>query len=107
MITPLIFRSLIKPPVIAALAFQVTSAVALTPVLSATLLIFSTKAPRPLPMPVEITADVTPTSFTPSTFKNLRSILPIAVSSFELSKRVRPILSDVVAPILALTVWFE
>ena len=88
-------------------AFQVTSAVALTPVLSATLLIFSASAPRPLPIPVPISADVTPISLTPSTFKNLRSILPIAVSSFELSKRVRPILSDVVAPILALTVWFE
>ena len=58
-------------------------------------------------MPVETTADVTPTSFTPSTLRNLSFTSPIAVSSFELSKRVRPILSDVVAPILALTVWFE
>ena len=71
------------------------------------MLIFSARAPRPLPIPVEIVAAVTPTSFTPSTFKNLRFTVPIAVSSLELSKRVRPILSDVVAPILALTVWFE
>ena len=71
------------------------------------MLIFSASAPRPLPMPVEITADVTPTSFTPSTFKNLRFTTSILVINFELSKRVRPILSDVVAPILALTVWFE
>ena len=72
-----------------------------------TMMMFSANAPRPLPIPVEITADVTPTSFTPSTLRNLSFISPIAVSSFELSKRVRPILSDVVAPILALTVWFE
>ena len=80
---------------------------ALTPVLSETLLIFSASFPRPVPRPVEIIADATLTSFTPSTFTKVRAIFSVAVRNFELSKRVRPILSDVVEPILALTVWFE
>ena len=100
-------RDLIRPPLIDLDATQVTSNVALTPVLSETLLIFSAKAPSPLPRPDETTAPATLTSFTPSTFKNLRLTLANPVKSFELSNLVKPILSDVVAPIEALTVWFE
>ena len=106
-LTPLIVKLLIRPPLIALLDTHVVSNVALTPVLSDTLLIFSASAPIPLPRPVEIVAAATFTLFTPSTFRKVRLTLPAKVSSLELSNLVRPILSDVVAPIEALTVWFE
>ena len=106
-LTPLIIKLLIDAAAIAFDITLVTSNVALTPVLSATLLIFSAIAPTPLPRPVEIVAAAILTSFTPSTFLNVNVTFSILSRSFELSKRVRPILSDVVAPILALTVWFE
>ena len=106
-LTPLIAKLLIDTLTIEVDIVLVTSNVALMPVLSDVLLIFSANLPTPVPRPVDILVEAILISFTPSTLKNLRLTLSVPVSSFELSKRVRPILSDVVAPILALTVWFE
>ena len=70
-------------------------------------MIVSAKTPIPVPALVEIFTLSKVILFVPSTFVNVNAVLPEAVILAVVSKRAEPILSELVAPILAFTDWLE